>query len=196
VLGDAHHLLDDVAKDYCGRDSIAVRVWKPGGQHLQWAMPWEKAIDNNNNKVFTEENDRVFINKLVKDFQKTEQETPFSNSFFFNVEARFAMLQTKNDKEKLALAEDFDTDTIKRLIAAEYLNSGVNAKRKKDDKITLAQAEERITLLITQCMPIKRNFEQGKNGAKDKEDFEDLNQLNVDAAHFIRFLVSKGVEHG
>jgi CRISPR-associated protein Cmr2 len=187
VLGDAHHLLDDVAKNTCGRDSIAVRVWKSGGQHLQWAMPWKKAV----------ENDKVIIDELVKDFQKTEQETPFSNSFFFNIEARFAMLQTKNDKGELVLAEGFDPDNaIKKLIAAEYLNSGVNAKRKKEDKITLAQAEERIAPLITQCTPVKRLFEQGKDGAEDKETFIFLNQLNVDAAHFIRFLVSKGVEHG
>jgi CRISPR-associated protein Cmr2 len=184
VLGDAHYLLDKIAKDDCGRDSIAVRVWKPGGQHLQWAMPWKKAV----------ENDKIIIDHLAENFRKIDVETPFSNSFFFNIEERFAMLQTQNDKGKLALAEGFDTETIKRLIAAEYLNSGVNAKRKNEDKITLAQAVERITPLITQCMPVKRDVEQGKNGAEDKEEFTSLNQLNIAAAHFIRFLITKGVE--
>jgi CRISPR-associated protein Cmr2 len=34
VLGDAHSLLDDIAKDHTGRDAIACRVWKPGGRGL------------------------------------------------------------------------------------------------------------------------------------------------------------------
>ena len=83
VLGDAHHLLDDVAKDKTGRDSVAVRVWKPGGQHLEWAMPWEYAVDDYK---------RVVMDKLANDFQTDQQTTPFSNSFFFHVEERFAML--------------------------------------------------------------------------------------------------------
>lgn len=37
VLKDAHHLLDKVAKEQTGRDALAVRVWKPGGQVLEWA---------------------------------------------------------------------------------------------------------------------------------------------------------------
>ena len=82
VLGDAHHLLDDVAKDKTGRDSVAVRVWKPGGQHLEWAMPWGKAVVDG----------KVVMNTLANDFQTDQQTTPFSNSFFFHVEERFAML--------------------------------------------------------------------------------------------------------
>ena len=79
VLSDAHYLLDDIAKEKTGRDAIAVRVWKPGGQHLQWAMPWEKAFNDKG---------EVAIQALANDFQKDQQETSFSNSFFFNVEER------------------------------------------------------------------------------------------------------------
>lgn len=43
-LSDAHDLLDNIAKDKTGRDALAVRVWKPGGLHLQWSCPWEKAL--------------------------------------------------------------------------------------------------------------------------------------------------------
>ena len=31
ILRDSHSLLNKVAKDGCGRDAIAVRVWKQGG---------------------------------------------------------------------------------------------------------------------------------------------------------------------
>jgi CRISPR-associated protein Cmr2 len=180
VLGDAHHLLDDIAKDAYGRDSIAVRVWKPGGQHLQWAMPWKYATDNS----------QVIVNDIANKFRKTDEETPFSNSFFFNIEERFGMLQNKNAKGEWELAECMGTDTIIKLIAAEYLSSGVNVNREKDKKITLLQAEAQIRPLIKQCMPVKRKFED------NTESFAELKQLNIDAAHFIRFLVTKGVEHG
>lgn len=191
VLGDAHHLLDDVAKDQSGRDSVAVRVWKPSGQHLQWAMPWQKAVDYDEVNDKQAINGKLIINDIVKQFTDTEKETPFSSSFFFNIEERFGMLQSKNDKGETVLAEGFTPCTIKKLIAAEYLNSGVDNKN-----ISLAKAEQQIAHLITQCMPKKRHFEQGKDGKEDKETFKDLNQLNTDAAHFIRFLVTKGVDHG
>jgi len=174
VLGDAHHLLDKIAKDDCGRDSIAVRVWKSGGQHLQWAMPWKYATDNT----------KVIITDIAEKFKETDKETPFSTSFFFNIEERFGMLQNKNGE----LADGMDMSTIIKLIAAEYLNSGVNEKRK--EKIILLQAEAQIRPLIEQCMPVKRKFED------NKESFDELNQLNIDAAHFIRFLVTKGVDRG
>lgn len=180
VLGDAHHLLDEVAKDQCGRDSIAVRVWKPGGQHLQWAMPWKYATDNS----------KVIIDDIVEKYRKVDKETPFSNSFFFNIEQRFVMLQNKNRNVEQELADGMEISTIVKLIAAEYLNSGVNVKREKDKKITLLQAESQIRPLIKQCMPVKRKLKDGV------ESFDELKQLNVDAAHFIRFLVCKGVERG
>ena len=178
VLGDAHHLLDEIAKDGCGRDSIAVRVWKPGGQHLQWAMPWKYATDNT----------QVVVNDIADKFRKIDVETPFSNSFFFNIEERFGMLQSKNkeNNNQIELAVGFEIETIITLLAAEYLNSGVNVKRK--EKITLLQAKDQIRPLIEQCMPVKRKFEN------NVESFEELQQLNIDAAHFIRFLVTKGVE--
>jgi CRISPR-associated protein Cmr2 len=44
VLRQAHTVLDEVAKDGAGRDAIAVRVLKPGGEHLTWARPWDVAM--------------------------------------------------------------------------------------------------------------------------------------------------------
>lgn len=164
VLGDAHHLLDDIAKEGCGRDSIAVRVWKPGGQHLQWARPWKCAIKGG----------KVVIDQLAEDYRKINSDTPFSNSFFFNIEERFVMLQGFRKKD------------IVQLIAAEYLNSGVNDKRKP--KMGLKEAKMKVIPLVRQCMPVKRIVEDGR------ERFEPLKKLDTDAAHLIRFLVNKGVE--
>lgn len=44
VIGRAHRLLDDVAKDENGRDSLAVGVLKPGGTYCQWATTWTRRV--------------------------------------------------------------------------------------------------------------------------------------------------------
>jgi len=177
VLSDAHNLLDKIAKDKTGRDSIAIRVWKPGGQHLEWAMPWQKALDAQGD---------VIIDSLAKDFQKDQQETRFSNSFFFHVEERFVMLNDNADAHKdFPFGEGIMID----LIAADYLNSGVN-QVKKEDKINLQTAKLRITPLLKQCFEVQRTL------VNDKESFNETNKLNSKALQLIRFLAQKGVEHG
>ena len=42
VLDEAHRLLDSVAKDGNGRDSLAAAVLKPGGLHCQWVTTWAR----------------------------------------------------------------------------------------------------------------------------------------------------------
>ncbi len=42
ALDEAHRLLDDVAKDGNGRDSLAAAVLKPGGLYCEWATTWHR----------------------------------------------------------------------------------------------------------------------------------------------------------
>jgi CRISPR-associated protein Cmr2 len=42
VLGEAHLLLDDVAKDQNGRNSLAVAVLKRGGPNSLWTTTWRR----------------------------------------------------------------------------------------------------------------------------------------------------------
>ena len=42
VIDEAHRLLDEVAKDGNGRDSLASGVLKPGGLHCQWTTTWRR----------------------------------------------------------------------------------------------------------------------------------------------------------
>jgi len=181
VLGDAHHLLDDIAKNKTGRDALAVRVWKPGGQHLQWAMPWQYARNAQG---------EVIMDKLAQDFQKDQQQTPFSNSFFFHIEEQFASLQSKNKQGELVLDDRFSQQTMIQLIAAEYLNSGVN-ELKQEKRITQQTAIQRVTPMLEQCFTIHRHLKD--NG---QESFENTQQLNGKAVQLIRFLAQKGVDHG
>lgn len=156
MLRDAHDLLDNVAKEKTGRDAVAVRVWKRGGMALEWAMPWMDALDENNELV---------IEKLVRQFQALEGDgTAFSSKFFYNIRERFELF---NDEGKI-----FGEDEECALLAVDYMNSGVNDRRVKEEKLDFAGAKEEIKPLLKQCR---------KNGV-----------LKVDGALLVRFLAGEG----
>ena len=99
VLRDAHDLLDNLAKDGRGRDAIACRVWKPGGMTLEWAMPWQCALNDNS----------VIVEQLAQEFQPPTptiaqpSATPlFSSKFFFKIRERFELL---NPGERVFIAD-------------------------------------------------------------------------------------------
>lgn len=122
VLYDVHHLLYDIAKERSRRDSIAVRVRKPGGSVIEWSQPWENALQG----------EQVKINALVDQFrQDLEADDQFSSKFFFKIRERFSLLNPVTDGEGRILhdvilqhnkeegkEEDID------LMCMEYLNSG------------------------------------------------------------------------
>jgi CRISPR-associated protein Cmr2 len=41
VMQEAHAMLDDVAKERTGRDSLAISVLKSSGKQYEWSMPWD-----------------------------------------------------------------------------------------------------------------------------------------------------------
>jgi CRISPR-associated protein Cmr2 len=156
MLRDAHDLLDNVAKEKTGRDAVAVRVWKRGGMALEWAMKWEKALDGNNELV---------IEKLVRQFQVLEGDgTAFSSKFFYNIRERFELFN--DDAKKLSDENEC------ALLAVDYMNSGVNDTRIKEEQLDFARAKEEIKPLLKQCR---------QNGV-----------LKVDGALLVRFLAGEG----
>ncbi len=173
VLKDAHALLDNVAKDDRGRDAIAVRVWKPGGKALEWAMPWTKAMSNG----------KLILAKLAAAFREEQERQPqFSSKFFYKIEERFEILNPPTEEESPLLSE---VDAC-RLLAVDYLASGINEGRQP--KLKLADAEKIIQPLLKQCRPIIREMHE------EKIKFTTSKRLNVDGALLVRFLVQKGVE--
>lgn len=92
VLKEAHDLLDKVAKEKYGRDSLAVRVWKPGRMILQWASPWDKAI--------TDDGRQLVLERLAKDFADDDKDGQLSNKFLYKIRERFELLNPPPDKGK------------------------------------------------------------------------------------------------
>jgi len=136
VLRQAHCILDNEAKEGAGRDAIAVRVLKPGGDQLTWAQPWEVALDGG----------KLVLETLAEKFsQGSDSERKFSSKFFYRMRDRFAILE-----------DGLESDQQTALLAADYISSGQAV-----GKVDMQQAREIIEPLLEQCRPVKR--ENGKS---------------------------------
>jgi len=159
VMEEAHTILDDVAKDQNGRDSIAVSVLKSSGKYCQWTVTWNRLSDDNGkNRI----DDLVF----------RVQEGPykqFSKSFFYNMRDDLSILsgdQLSKPGSYAKLAPDLDPC---RLLTAEYMKS-------REREVTKEEAEERIKALL----------ELSYRSRKAKETERMF--LSPDAAMLIKFL--------
>lgn len=171
VLKDSHQLLDDIAKDQTGRDSIAVRVWKPGGKTLEWAQPWEEALNKEQSKADLEE--------IAESFQQNDKDDQFTNNFFYKIRERFSLLNPSQSGERI-----LDDEEAIELMTMEYLNSPTNRDK------SIERVKPDIKKLLKQCRPHIRVVDD-KTGKVENKPTE---QLKIDAALLVRFLVQKGAE--
>ena len=185
VLGDAHKLLDDVAKDGAGRDALAVRVWKTSGQVLEWAQPWKVALAEGCSEA------PLVVQQLARSFERPVRlysggEVRFSSKFFFKIEAHFAVLNPPDDKSEPILSEQEALD----LLAVDFWASADN----REKLLTLDEAKSLIEPLLTQCRPCKRLLKDGKE--VEPSQWKRSKKLKADGALLVRFLATKGIEQG
>lgn len=165
VLRQSHHVLDDEAKEGAGRDAIAIRVLKPGGDHLTWAQPWEIALEDN----------QLTLEKLIGNFQNaTGEDGQFSSKFFYRMRERFTLLQDGLDEQQQIA-----------LLAADYVASGPSIAG--GGRINIDDAKIIIAPLLNQCRQKKRVMNMDKSTWK-------CESAKADAALLVRFLAHKGVE--
>ena len=86
IIKASHNLLDDVAKAQSGRNSLAIRINKPGGIHAEWVMPWEKFDESVLTKLTTnlasEESSTItngWLNRTLQLINTLEQSLPFED---------------------------------------------------------------------------------------------------------------------
>lgn len=182
VIGEAHPLLDDVAKEATGRDALAVQVRKPSGVTAQWAMPWQAALDEG----------QVALQNLADQLGKVEGKAPFANRFFYALRERFDLLNPRDEDRAAADALFEDPEGAGRplaedLVAAEYLGAARAAGNKAVD---LPGARQMVGPLLAQCQPkIRRTDERG-----EREECEPQMRLKADGALIVRFLAQKGAQ--
>lgn len=176
VLSDSHDLLDNVAKDGAGRDALAVRVWKSGGMVLQWAQPWEIALQGG----------KIQIEEIAKEFSQgdgmafSSDAGNFSSKFFFKIGERFDLLNPADEKSARVLTDEEAID----LLGVDYLNSADHRS-----EMTLIQARLAIAPLLKQCRAVTRTLEE-----KNPENWNTSAMLKQDGALLVRFLAQKGID--
>ncbi len=163
VIREAHRLLDNVAKDKTGRDSLAVAVWKGAGRVLQWSAPWQVLRSGETN----------LVSELVNIFVETDpQKKEYNNSFFYNIRTRFRALMGEE-----GVMKDWTEAEVIDLLAAEY-------RRNRDREVDWETAHKRMGRLFELC---RRSWREEDGRIKRAKD------LVLDAVLLVKFLAEKGV---
>lgn len=130
VIHEAHHHLDDIAKNANGRDSLALAVYKPGGVTAQWVSAWQASpspVDR--------------MQEMIGAMAGGSEAYP--RGFFHKLRDRYGLTEASTSTAPGAL------DTQK-LLVAEYMQS-------RDRTPTCGEAEQAIERLEVVCRPLKRD---------------------------------------
>lgn len=167
VMREAHHILDDVAKDQNGRNSIAVSVLKNSGKYCQWTVTWDRLTDEKGN---------LRIDDLASKTQEGSTKQ-FSKSFFYGMRDDLSILSGDQISKPGSYAELIDGLDPLALLTAEYMKS-------REQTVTRQMAEERVRSLL-ELSYRSRNFSRLEKTV-----------LSPDAAMLIKFLsqTAGGVE--
>lgn len=170
VVEESRRLLEDVAKDKNGRDSIACSVLKPSGRAVEWVATW------------THSDCSFLTEKITAIAAQMREDRPFSSRFIYNLRARY--LDPIADRfEELGLKPDdlLAILTAERAGSRELRNEeGHNDERK--------QKERELIRTISQISRPHRKDEGASLAGATGEP------LATDALMLARFLAQKGLK--
>jgi CRISPR-associated protein Cmr2 len=193
LLKTAHHLLDNVAKDATGRDSLAIAVYKSSGITAQWAAPWDHIRTPDTTASTTN-----IIDALLQDINGTPHahapSTPsssraeFSTSFLYNVRERFSALTDSaltRPGEFGTLAPEL-TENNNDLLTSVLLADFLRGKARQHSDASSESARTAIQRLLKLCQRVTR-----RSGPDETTLQVDTNTLGIDGALLVRFLASE-----
>ena len=169
ALVEAHRLLDDIAKEANGRDSLAVGVLKPGGLNCQWVTTWIRRRPDGGSSSAAE-----LLNRLAARLGSGAAEPGLSSALIYRVRETLAALCGWDAWSPGAWGRIPEGLDVRALLRAEILHS--LAVRTEDAE---ARADELIapvwSALGRSCAP----SDGGKTGVAE---------AGVDALLLARFL--------
>jgi len=164
-ISDCHPLLDNIAKEQTGRNSLAIRLQKPGNLTAQWSMPWDKVIDGNG---------KVILELIANSLKETDHNNAnFSSKFIYSLRDKYSQFDFNA----------FTEQELEDLILADYMQSSSSSLS------SLESNRHQVQLLLSQMKPTKRILQEHKT-----DQFEVVNEIKIDAGLIARFLAYKGVE--
>ncbi|KKM12005.1 hypothetical protein SY88_05665 [Clostridiales bacterium PH28_bin88] len=165
VYKEAHRILEDVAKEKTGRDSLGVTVWKGSGPALTWSAPWGKVTPGR-------ETGSTLLDDLVRLYDEENEQEKFSSRFFYKFSHYFRLFDKPEGNELL------DDGVLFRVLVAEYLKA-------REGDVDREQAEANVRLLLAAC----RLYHREQDGT-----ITPLGTYSDAGALLVRFLGQKGGE--
>ncbi len=187
ILKDTFRLLVDVAKDGTGRDAIACRVWKPGGEQLTWALPWNIPEEQKGGRSIAQATDMLALVDEMKKRAEKKSDVGYSSKLLYGFREILKMVIPDEIPEKdddiRNLAANIKALELDKLLETAYLSSGLldgwDDKEEGMDKLAYVQKQ------IVKLMPLMRVYD--KQGAWN-------GLYSSDGALLLRFLAQKGGE--
>ncbi len=186
VLHEARRLLDDVAKDGNGRDSLAAAVLKPGGLHCQWATTWKRTdLDDGSQSAVD------LVRRLVDHLGEGAAEPGLSSALIYRLRETLAMLcgwDRWRPGHWGTLPAELDA---RQFLRAEIAHSlAVRMDGGAEDR-----ADE-LTDLVWRVLGPSRARGDGTETADDAARSAGVTEVGVDALLLARFLADPGNEEG
>lgn len=184
VLRTAHRLLDDVAKNETGRDSIAIGVIPGSGLSAVWSVPWSVLRGQTQGTTALQELVAAHFGSNVQN-EKAE----FNASYLYLLRARFGRL--------FADSHDHPGEFSRIPFAAELLTDLAHSEYRRRMSASNRQAKDRADTepLIDQLMSLSRQWKRNNAGVPDC-DRETFTFDGWRVARFLRQIQDgKGSDH-
>lgn len=173
VMAESGRLLDDIAKARNGRNSIAVTVHKPGGQHLEWVACWDAAASGTPPLSTLLD----LAGKFNPGRGAARRDVPLSNGFLYRIRDRWGDLATRNADGQRQL--EFPQGHVEQLWAADLLANRDLGEINDDSR-------EQAQTLARQLFAISRDNRAATPAT--------ATLLAEDGGLLVRFLAAKGVQ--
>lgn len=176
VLRTAHRLLDDVAKEQTGRDSVAFGIVPGSGLNALWSVPWSVVRGQADGSTRLSDLVAEHFGSSVQD-EKAE----FNASYLYVLRERFGRLFDDSEDlpgqfSSVPFDDDHERDLLRDLAHAEYrrrMSSDAKQKNRSDTEP-----------LIDQLMSLSRRWKRNKPG----EPQSDSSTFSFDGWRVARFL--------
>ena len=178
VVREAHGLLDDVAKDGNGRNSLAVGVYKPSGCHCQWVSSWDRTHAGTGGSAVN------LLAELREALKPRGSEPGLSASLIYRIRKSLALLCGWDRWEPGSYGKVPDGIDVHAFLRAEVLHS--LAARMADGA---KQRAEALTGSVVNLLAPARNPQPADSGANSsRRDVPTIREAGVDALLLARFL--------
>jgi CRISPR-associated protein Cmr2 len=198
LLQEAHHLLDDIAKDTTGRDSIAIALHKGSGLTAQWSVPWDYFLGEDIGSGRTDLGWFRRLQSSLRDARRVEEETEensangeeakISASFLYNLRQRVGTLSEEPiDHPGNYVTWPFEAFDRLEFFVSEWM-VGKRPPKSEEERIKLQQRGKQL------LEPLAHATKEAKRKADKSTSVSDPS-FNLDAAFLARFIAGGGKEN-